>query len=70
MSNCYLPALFHDIIYEPTKSDNEEKSAQFLMECCLDKSNPDILKVKANDIRYKSAIILVQDFQRYFHHLI
>jgi predicted metal-dependent HD superfamily phosphohydrolase len=28
------------------KSDNEEKSADFFIECCLDKTNSDVLEVK------------------------
>lgn len=41
-----LCALFHDIIYDPSKFDNEEKSAQFFLDCCSDKNNPDILEIK------------------------
>ena len=41
-----LCALFHDIIYDPSKFDNEEKSAQFFINCCSDKTDPDILEVK------------------------
>lgn len=41
-----LAALFHDCVYDPMKNDNEEKSAEFFMECCADKSNSDILDVK------------------------
>ena len=41
-----LAALFHDCVYDPMKSDNEEKSADFFIECCSDKSNPDVLEVK------------------------
>ena len=41
-----IASLFHDCVYDSMKTDNEEKSAEFFMECCFDKSNPDILDVK------------------------
>jgi predicted metal-dependent HD superfamily phosphohydrolase len=41
-----LTALFHDCVYDPMKNDNEEKSADFFIECCQDKSNKDVLEVK------------------------
>jgi predicted metal-dependent HD superfamily phosphohydrolase len=41
-----LTALFHDCIYDPMKNDNEEKSADFFIECCQDKTNSDVLEVK------------------------
>lgn len=41
-----LCALFHDIIYDPSKFDNEERSAEFFINCCSDKKNPDVLEVK------------------------
>jgi len=41
-----LSAIFHDIVYDPSSSTNEEDSANFLMECVVDKSNKDILEVK------------------------
>jgi pantetheine-phosphate adenylyltransferase len=40
-----IAALFHDCVYDPMKQDNEEKSAQFFMECCQDKTNPDLLDI-------------------------
>jgi predicted metal-dependent HD superfamily phosphohydrolase len=41
-----LSAIFHDIVYDPSSSTNEEDSASFLMECVVDKYNEDILEVK------------------------
>lgn len=42
----YLTALFHDIVYEPTRDDNEEESAEFFLNLCEDKTNPDILSIR------------------------
>lgn len=41
-----LTSLFHDCIYDPMKDNNEEKSAEFFMECCVDKASIDILEIK------------------------
>ncbi len=41
-----LTALFHHCVYDPMRSDNEEKSAEFFIECVVDKSNSDVLEVK------------------------
>ncbi len=41
-----LCALFHDIVYDPMRQDNEEKSAEFFINCCQEKNNPDLLEVK------------------------
>jgi predicted metal-dependent HD superfamily phosphohydrolase len=49
-----ITALFHDIVYDPTRSDNEEKSAQFLMESVSDKENSDILEIKQMILDTKS----------------
>lgn len=41
-----ITSLFHDCIYDPTKSNNEEMSAEFFENCCIDKSNKDIQEIK------------------------
>ena len=41
-----LTAMFHDIVYDPSSSTNEEDSANFLMECAIDKYSKDILEIK------------------------
>lgn len=40
-----LVALFHDIIYDPNRNDNEEKSADFFLSLCEEK-NADIIEIK------------------------
>lgn len=42
-----LVAIFHDIVYEPMNNDNEEKSAEFFMNLCLDKEREDIQEIKS-----------------------
>lgn len=37
-------ALFHDCIYDPMRRDNEEKSAEFFLNCCQEKTK-DILDI-------------------------
>jgi predicted metal-dependent HD superfamily phosphohydrolase len=33
-----LCALFHDCVYDPSKSNNEEESAKFFLSCCQEKN--------------------------------
>lgn len=40
-----LAAIFHDVVYDPASQTNEEDSANFLIECAVDKTNADILDV-------------------------
>ena len=40
-----LCALFHDCVYDPMRNDNEEKSADFFVNCCQEK-NQDVLDIK------------------------
>lgn len=45
MEKLLLTSLFHDIIYDPTRKDNELKSSEFFMSVCLEKQNTDILEI-------------------------
>ena len=49
-----LTALFHDIIYDPSSETNEERSAEFFIECSVNKINSDILEVKQMILDTKS----------------
>lgn len=63
-----LTALFHDCVYDPMRSDNEEKSAQFFIECCQDKTNSDILEVKQMILdtkTHESTTNLSESFNHY-----
>ena len=63
-----LTALFHDCVYDPMSNDNEEKSADFFIECCSDKSNSDALEVKQMILdtkTHQSTTNLSESFNHY-----
>ena len=63
-----ITALFHDCVYEPMKSDNEEKSADFFMECCQDKlslDNIDIKNMILDTKTHKATTNLSESFNYY-----
>lgn len=41
-----LTALFHDLVYEPDRNDNEEKSADIFYRFCSEQHNVDLVEVK------------------------
>ena len=63
-----LTAIFHDIVYDPSSSTNEEDSANFLMECAVDKNNKDILDVEKMILdtkTHESTTNLSESFNNY-----
>ncbi len=63
-----LAALFHDCVYNPMSSTNEEDSAKFFIECCLDKTNSDVLEVKQMILdtkTHESTTNLSESFNHY-----
>jgi predicted metal-dependent HD superfamily phosphohydrolase len=63
-----LTNLFHDIVYNPTRKDNESKSAEFFMNMCMDKANRDILEIKEAILAtatHKSTNLLSEKFNKY-----
>lgn len=40
-----ITSLFHDCVYDPSSFNNEELSAEFFMNCVVDKTNEDILEI-------------------------
>ncbi len=63
-----LVNLFHDIIYDVKRTDNEQKSAEFFESLCLEKTNTDILEIKQSIIdtqSHKGTIELSEKFNKY-----
>ena len=63
-----LTALFHDVVYDTASKTNEEDSANFLIECAVDKKNSDILDVKQMILDTKthnSTTNLSESFNKY-----
>lgn len=48
-----LTAIFHDVVYEPTQDNNEEKSSEFFLNLCSDK-NSDIMEINEAILNTKS----------------
>lgn len=63
-----IASLFHDCVYEPSESNNEEKSAEFFINCCIDKSNSDIQEIKQMILdtkTHKASTQLSESFNNY-----
>lgn len=63
-----IASLFHDCVYEPSESNNEEKSAEFFINCCIDKSNSDIQEIKQMILdtkTHKASTRLSESFNDY-----
>ncbi len=68
MEKLVLANLFHEIIYNPAKDDNESKSAEFLISLCLEKNNTDILDIENIILDTKTHIAntpLSETFNKY-----
>jgi predicted metal-dependent HD superfamily phosphohydrolase len=60
-----LVALFHDIVYDPTKVDNEEKSADFFMSVCQERNSKDILDIRQSILDTKTHNVTTNLSERF-----
>ena len=63
-----ITSLFHDIVYDGMKTDNEEKSAEFFTNCCVEKDNTDIQHIRQMILdtkTHKSQDKLTEAFNNY-----
>ena len=63
-----LTNLFHDIIYNPTRADNEQQSADFFISLCTEKENSAIKEIKCailDTASHKASIPLSEKFNKY-----
>jgi len=51
-----LTALFHDLVYEPNRNDNEEKSAEIFYRFCSEQHNVDLVEVRQMILDTKNHI--------------
>jgi predicted metal-dependent HD superfamily phosphohydrolase len=61
-----MVALFHDVIYDPSRSDNEEKSAEFMVSICEDRELlNDIYQAILDTKTHQSSSALSEKFNKY-----
>lgn len=60
-------SIFHDIVFDPTRNDNEERSSEFFLNCCEDKNSDilDINKMILDTKNHKSSNRLSNAFNEY-----